>query len=477
VGIAYSTAITVTGGTRPFLWSVVSGALPPGIQLRDGVLSGTPTAPGSSSFTVQVADTATPARLATRQLSLSIGSRVLRVGPARAYQTIQAAIDAADEGLLVRVDPGTYPAFVLSKELTIISDQPNLGYRVEQTAIAPAITIRNLAAGKVAAVFDANVDVDFSSAFAVEIDGNDGTVILNRLVVTTVHDLGLAAPSLVEVRDSASVWIRNSAVVGTHEAMTPTRLPGPMATNDGVSAIRFLNSGGVVQRVTARGCDNPRGAHAGDGVRFADSDLYVAGETFSMVPALRNTLIGGDNGDTGGAAIHMVESAPGDSVGEGLGELLSVPGSGLVTPGFEFAINNDFNSGPIIPALPFGLAPDAALVTLDDDRYPIGSTTGTATLVTVLGTQRPYVFYEGEPKYNGPAQGVAGRQLFAQGTGVILSQGNTGTFGGFTQALNIPNDRGLIGRVVVIQATVAPVPGGIGNPAAYSVAGFYVVTD
>jgi uncharacterized repeat protein (TIGR01451 family) len=58
VGVAYSDQLTVTGGTSPFTWSVSAGTLPPGLSLNPvtGLLSGTPTASGSFSFTVKVTD-------------------------------------------------------------------------------------------------------------------------------------------------------------------------------------------------------------------------------------------------------------------------------------------------------------------------------------------------------------------------------------------------------------------------------------
>jgi hypothetical protein len=60
VGLAYSFQVAVTGGTAPFTWAVSAGSLPPGITLSSsgGLLSGTPTAAGSSSFTVKVTDSA-----------------------------------------------------------------------------------------------------------------------------------------------------------------------------------------------------------------------------------------------------------------------------------------------------------------------------------------------------------------------------------------------------------------------------------
>ncbi len=59
VGVAYAVTLAATGGTPPYVWTTTQGALPAGLTLsNDGVLSGTPTTPGSSAFTIQVADAA-----------------------------------------------------------------------------------------------------------------------------------------------------------------------------------------------------------------------------------------------------------------------------------------------------------------------------------------------------------------------------------------------------------------------------------
>jgi large repetitive protein len=48
VGVAFSHQFTSTGGTAPVTWSVTNGSLPPGLTLSaGGLLSGTPTTPGS----------------------------------------------------------------------------------------------------------------------------------------------------------------------------------------------------------------------------------------------------------------------------------------------------------------------------------------------------------------------------------------------------------------------------------------------
>lgn len=61
VGLAYpSQILTASGGTPPYSWSVSSGTLPAGLTLDppSGTISGTPTAAGTSSFTVTVTDAA-----------------------------------------------------------------------------------------------------------------------------------------------------------------------------------------------------------------------------------------------------------------------------------------------------------------------------------------------------------------------------------------------------------------------------------
>jgi hypothetical protein len=57
VGVPYSQALATSGATPPNTWAMVSGALPAGLSLSSaGVLSGTPAAVGTSSFTIGVTD-------------------------------------------------------------------------------------------------------------------------------------------------------------------------------------------------------------------------------------------------------------------------------------------------------------------------------------------------------------------------------------------------------------------------------------
>ena len=72
--IPYSATLSATGGTSPYTWAIASGALPTGLSLNSatGGISGTPTVRGTASFSVRVTDSGSPARTATRSLSIRI---------------------------------------------------------------------------------------------------------------------------------------------------------------------------------------------------------------------------------------------------------------------------------------------------------------------------------------------------------------------------------------------------------------------
>jgi len=73
VGSAYSTTFAASGGTPQYTWAIASGSLPSGLSLNasSGVVAGTPSQQGTSSFTVQVADSTQQSAQATFSVSVS----------------------------------------------------------------------------------------------------------------------------------------------------------------------------------------------------------------------------------------------------------------------------------------------------------------------------------------------------------------------------------------------------------------------
>lgn len=61
VNVHYTDVLTAAGGTAPYKWSQTGGLLPPGVGLAaNGTLSGTPTVPGTYTFTATVTDSTLP---------------------------------------------------------------------------------------------------------------------------------------------------------------------------------------------------------------------------------------------------------------------------------------------------------------------------------------------------------------------------------------------------------------------------------
>ncbi len=104
VQAAYTLTLGASGGTAPYSWSIASGTLPAGLALNaaTGVLSGTPTAAGVSTFTIQVTDAeATPQKAALRAtLAISGGTVTVTTAalPAGTLKTAYIAVLAATGG-------------------------------------------------------------------------------------------------------------------------------------------------------------------------------------------------------------------------------------------------------------------------------------------------------------------------------------------------------------------------------------------
>jgi hypothetical protein len=82
VGALYSQTFAATGGVAPYLWSVSAGSLPGGLSLSStGQLTGTPTAAGTSNFTVQAADSYGDSATATFALTINSAPAITTTSP------------------------------------------------------------------------------------------------------------------------------------------------------------------------------------------------------------------------------------------------------------------------------------------------------------------------------------------------------------------------------------------------------------
>ena len=76
VGTAFLIQIVASGGTLPYTWRVTVGSLPSGLTMQSGagVISGTPTSPGTFTFTVEATDSSPTPQAASQVLTLAIAA-------------------------------------------------------------------------------------------------------------------------------------------------------------------------------------------------------------------------------------------------------------------------------------------------------------------------------------------------------------------------------------------------------------------
>jgi Putative Ig domain len=78
---SYNASLSATGGKAPYTWSITSGSLPSGLNLATGtgVISGTTTASGTASFTVEVRDSESSTQTVSAKISLSVTAAPLTI--------------------------------------------------------------------------------------------------------------------------------------------------------------------------------------------------------------------------------------------------------------------------------------------------------------------------------------------------------------------------------------------------------------
>jgi hypothetical protein len=103
IGAAYTATFGASGGTSPYTYVVSAGSVPAGLALSGaGVLSGTPTAAGTSSFTVQATD-------AQGQTAVDVTSVAVVADPVLAPATPPAGVIGTAFSYALIASGGTAP--------------------------------------------------------------------------------------------------------------------------------------------------------------------------------------------------------------------------------------------------------------------------------------------------------------------------------------------------------------------------------
>ncbi len=152
IGTSYSATATATGGTTPYSWSVTNGSLPAGLVLNSstGVVSGQPTANGTSTFTLVATDgvggTATQSESVTITSAPSITSAALPGGEVGAHYSVPATATGGSGSYTWSITGGSLPAgLTLNTSTGVVSGYPTTSGTstftlVLSDGVAPVVT-------------------------------------------------------------------------------------------------------------------------------------------------------------------------------------------------------------------------------------------------------------------------------------------------------------------------------------------------
>ncbi len=131
-GSSYTRNLSATGGIPPYVWTVKTGSLPPGLALdpASNAIAGTPTANGTFAFTLQVADSSGGS--STRNYTLAVGLPSLS---AVSMDGLPDPASAADQPVFTVSMAASYPVqltgqivMTFTADATVAIDDPTVQF-------------------------------------------------------------------------------------------------------------------------------------------------------------------------------------------------------------------------------------------------------------------------------------------------------------------------------------------------------------
>jgi Putative Ig domain len=252
IGLAYSQALAVSGGTSPYTWAISSGTLPGGLTLSGGVISGTPTAVGAFSFSVQIADSASLTAKANLSINIvpapSISTASLPTGKVGTSYSQTLAVSGGTSPFTWSIITGSLPGgltlnagvisgtpttagtFSFSTQVTDSMNETATSVLSINITTAPSITTSTLPGGEVGVAYSQTLAVSGGASpyvWSLTAGALPGGLTLNAGVISGTSTAAGAFSFTLQVADStnATTTVNLSINIVTVPIITISSLP------------------------------------------------------------------------------------------------------------------------------------------------------------------------------------------------------------------------------------------------------------
>jgi len=377
-GVAYSQPLLVGGGATPYTFTITAGALPTGLTLSSGVVSGTTTNVGSFSITVQVTDSSTPRVSVTQVVGITVAQPVtittasLPGGTLGAPYSAQIVATGGAGSVSVGVISGALPtglrlspqgalngtpsaaaSFTFTVAAVDSSADPQIAQQTYTVAIAPAVAALVLGPASLAAP---TVGVAYSQNFTVSGGVAPYTVTQTGALPTGLSFNGTVDPPTISgtptlVGTFANIVVTATDSLGTQAQVTYTMTVNAFNASCGTGSESLFNGQYAIlmQGFDANGPRTLIGSIAANGAGGIPSgqidigtDLPTGGgaaQHLSIIPAQSSFSVGSDQR----GCLVLTTSAGSSSYRFSLGGIRS--GASTLGHIIDFQLNGTYGTG------------------------------------------------------------------------------------------------------------------------------------
>ncbi len=286
VGVPYNATLTAVGGVKPYTWCIFesdgitcdngSGILPSGLTLNQssGVISGTPTSPGTSSFKVQVTDSGNPQQKVTTQLSIavtSLGNGTLNGSYAFTFDGYKNGGPVVMAGSFVPDGNGNITSGVLDYNDGTGEPVDGSGNPIPQTIQAGSGSVYNITPNGLGTMTITTNEMVFQLAIAIRSDGS------GRLIQSDPANPQAYGSGIIEFQAPTTTWPLcgshvalgllgwNNSLTGRYAAAGEFQFD-PTTCVDAENGAMDVDNAGTVSSATFSGAFNQWNTNTGRGI-------------------------------------------------------------------------------------------------------------------------------------------------------------------------------------------------------------------